>query len=830
MGVHVAVAQNVQVTLMADNKRFIEADLQSGNYFYYKPDGTRVEYLRKKDVYVLPQGSTSASISKRLQASWVAVDTHALGQRLVVKRSPSKTNSALNYSSIAAQLPTGAMPIFANSQGQGDLEILPAVTLAFAEGVDVSKAIIRLHNQYNLRLQRKVKIGRPVYTFAMRNAISDIAQVFSLVRQLASSPQIAWAEPQINEKPVRHFQPNDALFAQQWHLHNTTQLGALCDADCDAILGWDINTGAGTVIAVLDDGVQLDHPDLQANIWENMAEKNGTPSVDDDGNGYVDDINGYDFVVDGTCNDGSAGQDTDPSPQPAGVCQPAAATFTEDNHGTAVAGVAAAVGNNSSGVAGLAYDASILPLRIISDYDTANESTFCLNAAEAMSYAGRYADVVNNSWGMSASCAALETAIADVVSGTIMDDGSNVSKRPNKGSPVIFSSGNSAAGWYKVTIDNVPAGERSFEWRFAKDSIDFFTTSHDQVWLDSIVWPDGSTDDFDAGSMQDFSTGCVLNRCTLVDGACNNDATSCATQWALQNESQFVRDGSGFSMTADLSDAEAICDYTYLQTVRTMDAGPMSFWIWASADLLLDQVEFLIDGVEYSSFGDVAVQINNDVAYPANLPSTIAVGASNDGVFGDTDNGIADQAKEERVYYSQYGASLDVVAPSSNQHQGISTTDRTGADGYNSTADLLNGDYTDWFGGTSAAAPLVSGIAASMISVNSNLTAAQVKQGLQDSADQIGPYQYDGDGFNTEVGHGRVNMFQALRIANGSPANAGSEACLSVQPFSLNPVYAGLSDADSVVRQCASLAPDLRGQLCFPIPLADGNKAVVVCL
>ena len=125
--------------------------------------------------------------------------------------------------------------------------------------------------------------------------------------------------------------PDDPVFPQQYGKHNTGGGGALADADMDAPAAWDLGTGsADFVIGVVDSGTDLDHPDLVGNRWENAAEVGGAPGVDDDGNGYVDDRFGWDAYED----DGG---------------------LPEGNHGTHVTGIAAAVGDNGVGVAGVSW-------------------------------------------------------------------------------------------------------------------------------------------------------------------------------------------------------------------------------------------------------------------------------------------------------------------------------------------------------------------------------------------------------------------------------------------------------------------------------------------
>lgn len=184
------------------------------------------------------------------------------------------------------------------------------------------------------------------------------------------TPGILYAEP----NNVREFEPtfpNDPRFSELWGMLNTGQTGGTPGADIHAAQAWDLNIGTRQVIvAVVDSGMDYAHPDLTNNVWTNLGEipANG---VDDDGNGYVDDVHGYDF------------SDDDPEPD------------DEVGHGTHCAGTIGAEGNNNIGVAGVCWQVRLMAVKIGGLYGISTA-----DAIAGIQYATLMgANVMNASWG-----------------------------------------------------------------------------------------------------------------------------------------------------------------------------------------------------------------------------------------------------------------------------------------------------------------------------------------------------------------------------------------------------------------------------------------------
>ena len=186
--------------------------------------------------------------------------------------------------------------------------------------------------------------------------------------------------------------PSDLYFNDQWGMNNTGQTGGTPDADIDAPEAWEISTGSPAVIVgVIDTGIDYTHEDLAANVWINPNEIPGN-GIDDDGNGYIDDIHGINVIL----------ESGDP--------------MDDHSHGTHCSGILGAEGNNDKGVAGVNWTTKIIGMKFIASngYGWTSGAIECINYAIWLKNHGTNIRILNNSWGGGGYERSLADAITEV--------------------------------------------------------------------------------------------------------------------------------------------------------------------------------------------------------------------------------------------------------------------------------------------------------------------------------------------------------------------------------------------------------------------------------
>ncbi|MDG5814866.1 S8 family serine peptidase [Chitinispirillales bacterium ANBcel5] len=232
----------------------------------------------------------------------------------------------------------------------------------------------------NQQTSQRVPVGRRILLVELKTKTED--SVHRAISILKTDPNVAYAEPDFIVSIDRT--PNDELFDQLYSMHNTGQTGGTPNADISALGAWQKHVGNGSIlIGVIDTGIDYLHPDIADNMWTNPGE---TPNgEDDDGNGYIDDIHGYDFAY--------------------GTSDP----MDRNGHGTHCAGTIAAVGDNNIGVVGVMWDAQLVALKFLNDGGGGSTS----GAIEAVNYATMMdIDITSNSWGGGGFSQGLKDAIA----------------------------------------------------------------------------------------------------------------------------------------------------------------------------------------------------------------------------------------------------------------------------------------------------------------------------------------------------------------------------------------------------------------------------------
>ncbi len=350
--------------------------------------------------------SNIATVSITIERPKLTVDPDAINKNLTKGRTYDQTLTLTNTGcgtikydvSLAEVISPGMQDILGGLPDPryidnipDDVEYVPGeVIVKFISNANQGE-VVNLLNEIGATVEDRIPmLNMEVWKISVENKDSE-EMLLDSISVLSNDPNVVYAEPNYIVKTIGV--PDDLLFSSLWGLNNNGQANCMYDGNGDGISGADISapgawdrftTGSSDVIvAVIDTGVDYNHNDLKENIWINDDETPGNGS-DDDGNGFADDIHGYDFAY----NDG------DP---------------TDGNkHGTHCAGTIGAVGNNGIGVVGVNHTVRIMALKFLNDYGLGSTD----NAVKAIIYAVENgAHILSNSWGGGGFSNALKEAI-----------------------------------------------------------------------------------------------------------------------------------------------------------------------------------------------------------------------------------------------------------------------------------------------------------------------------------------------------------------------------------------------------------------------------------
>ena len=290
-----------------------------------------------------------------------------------------------------------------------------------------------LHLWYDIKIGEDVPVSRAEAGIAAVPGVAHVQPIYKA--KLTDHRVIPAMAADMKYKPAaldasrpvlspEEYPFNDPGLPQQWHYYNDGSLEkAVEGADINLFKGWEINTGRPDVIvAVVDMGVQYDHPDLAANMWINEAEMNGTEGVDDDDNGYVDDLYGWNFAPNYDSGE-----------------------IVPGYHGTHIAGTIAAVNNNGEGVCGIAGGSGNGDgVRIMTIGWSADNRQTIPNWDMFAYAADNGAVIASCSWEVSSPDLApdLQAGLDYFIDNAGMDE-NGVQTGPMKGGLIMFAAGNS---------------------------------------------------------------------------------------------------------------------------------------------------------------------------------------------------------------------------------------------------------------------------------------------------------------------------------------------------------------------------------------------------
>lgn len=510
------------------------------------------------------------------------------------------------------------------------------------------------------------------------------------VEGLEARQEVLYAEP--NYLRFALHTPQDPDFPMQWGLHNTGQeikgVAGTPGADIDAARAWDIEKGYTNpvTVAVLDSGIDFSHPDLDSRIWENQDEIPGN-KVDDDGNGYIDDLNGFNFAgVSQTCFYYLSGGSLEfmsrkfgEGPTSRKYAQSIVGTGQELTH---VGILLDKVGSPAQGIR----------VSVRADLSGPDICSFYIDPSDVGVFMGKVYKQ------LSSALTLVSGNTYYLVFETFNEDAANYYNiYENQGSKNgdIYEEGQ---GYYwNGTQWKVSAGD---DFYFKTNPNPYPLDDHGHgTYVSGIIGAES-----DGQGITGISFGCELMPLKVLDasgvpsGALNTAEIIEALYYAADNGAEVVNMSLGSYWPSDL-EQEAV-NYAHDKGVVLVAAA--------------------------GNDGDATT------IYPAGCEKVIGVGATTN--------------KDEKASFSNYNSSVDVTAP--------------GKDVYST---VISGGYA-YGSGTSAATPMVSGLAALVRSHDDSLSADQVEQAIKDNADDLGE-----PGRDDYFGFGRINAFKTLGGIDDEP-------------------------------------------------------------
>ncbi len=337
---------------------------------------------------------STAEERKELPRNRVVIITLPPTERLSVSSSTLSTLAADEDIEFIA-------PVYRDPQSGLRLVATDEITVRFKPGI-TPEAIATFNAEQGITNVQQNRFVANQYILK----VSNPADVLTIANRYQASELTEFAEPNFVSEFKKTDLPRGEFFPEQWHLLNSGQGAGVAGEDVDAAAAWKITTGDPAItVAIIDDGVDIDHPDLKASIWNNP-------------NPNEPDVNGWDFYNDS------------PDPRPKQFAPPYHHLTGNDSHGTPCAGVVAATNHHQKGVVGIAHQCKILPVKIFMADDLVPFNVL----ADAIRYSGQKADILSNSWAVPESNDVAQ-AIQDVVN----------TGRGGKGCPVFVAAGNDAS-------------------------------------------------------------------------------------------------------------------------------------------------------------------------------------------------------------------------------------------------------------------------------------------------------------------------------------------------------------------------------------------------